>query len=29
MIAWLWERMIPSGDHAVFLHTGGHPALFR
>lgn len=29
MIAWLREGRVPAGDHAVFLHTGGHPALFR
>lgn len=29
MIAWLREGRVPAGDHTVFLHTGGHPALFR
>lgn len=29
MIAWLREGRVPAGAHAVFLHTGGHPALFR
>ncbi|MXW17063.1 MAG: pyridoxal-phosphate dependent enzyme [Gemmatimonadetes bacterium] len=29
MIAWLREGRVPAGDNAVFLHTGGHPALFR
>lgn len=29
MIAWLREGRIAAGRHAVFLHTGGHPALFR
>ena len=29
MIAWLREGRVPAGDHAVYLHTGGHPALFR
>ena len=29
MIAWLREGRGPATAHAVFLHTGGHPALFR
>lgn len=29
MIAWLREGWVSAGEHAVFLHTGGHPALFR
>ena len=29
MIAWLRDGRVVAGDHAVFLHTGGHPALFR
>ncbi len=29
MIAWLREGRVPAGEHVVFLHTGGHPALFR
>ena len=29
MITWLREGRVPAGDTAVFLHTGGHPALFR
>lgn len=29
MIAWIREGRIPKGAHAVLVHTGGHPALFR
>ena len=29
MIAWIRERKVPRGAHVIFLHTGGHPALFR
>ena len=29
LVAWLRDGRVPAGDHAVFLHTGGHPALFR
>lgn len=29
LIARLRDGTISAGDHAVFLHTGGHPALFR
>ena len=29
MIAWFREGRIATDGHAVFLHTGGHPALFR
>ena len=29
MIAWIRDGRIREGDHAIFLHTGGHPALFR
>ena len=29
MIAWVREGRVPPGAHVVFLHTGGHPALFR
>lgn len=29
MIAWVRERKVPPGAHVIFLHTGGHPALFR
>ncbi len=29
MIAWLGRGRIPASDRIVFLHTGGHPALFR
>ena len=29
MVAWLRDGRIREGDHAIFLHTGGHPALFR
>ena len=29
MITWLGQGRIPSSDQAVFVHTGGHPALFR
>ena len=29
MITWLEQGRIPASDQAVFVHTGGHPALFR
>ena len=29
MIAWIRDGRISGRDHAIFLHTGGHPALFR
>ena len=29
MIAWLRDGRVGAGGRAVFLHTGGHPALFR
>ena len=29
MIAWIREGRVPQGAHAILLHTGGHPALFR
>ncbi|MXX70903.1 MAG: pyridoxal-phosphate dependent enzyme [Gemmatimonadetes bacterium] len=29
MIAWIREGRVPKGAHAILLHTGGHPALFR
>ena len=29
MVAWIRDGRIREGDHAIFLHTGGHPALFR
>ena len=29
MVAWLRDGHISGGDYAIFLHTGGHPALFR
>ncbi len=29
MIAWVREGVVPPGSHVIFLHTGGHPALFR
>lgn len=29
MITWIRERIVPRGAHVIFLHTGGHPALFR
>ena len=29
LVARLQDGTICAGDHAVFLHTGGHPALFR
>ena len=29
MVAWIREGRIPDAAHAIFLHTGGHPALFR
>ncbi|MDE2676647.1 MAG: pyridoxal-phosphate dependent enzyme [Gemmatimonadota bacterium] len=29
MIAWTREGVVPPGTHVIFLHTGGHPALFR
>ena len=29
MIAWARQGRIPRGAHVIFLHTGGHPALFR
>ena len=29
MIAWVRDGRVPSGARVIFLHTGGHPALFR
>ena len=29
MIAWIREGRVAKGAHAILLHTGGHPALFR
>ena len=29
MVAWVRSRQPNEGRHVVFLHTGGHPALFR
>lgn len=29
MTAWIREGIVPGGAHVIFLHTGGHPALFR
>ncbi len=29
MVAWVARGRIPSTDQVVFVHTGGHPALFR
>lgn len=29
MIAWLRRGRVPPSDRVVFVHTGGHPALFR
>lgn len=29
MTAWIREGIVPRGAHVIFLHTGGHPALFR
>ena len=29
MIAWIREGRVAQGAHAILLHTGGHPALFR
>lgn len=29
MTAWVREGVVPRGAHVIFLHTGGHPALFR
>lgn len=29
MIAWTREGVVPPGTHMIFVHTGGHPALFR
>ncbi len=29
MIAWIREGKVSRGAHVIFLHTGGHPALFR
>lgn len=29
LVARLRDGTVAAGDHAVFLHTGGHPALFR
>lgn len=29
LIAWVREGKVPPGAHVIFLHTGGHPALFR
>lgn len=29
MIAWIREGRVPAGSHVIFVHTGGHPALFR
>lgn len=28
MTAWIRAGIVPGGAHVVFLHTGGHPALF-
>lgn len=28
MLAWLRKGSVPPGDRVVFVHTGGHPALF-
>ena len=28
MIRWIRQGRFPAGDRIVFLHTGGHPALF-
>lgn len=29
MIAWIRKGRVAKGAHAILLHTGGHPALFR
>ncbi len=29
MIAWIRDGRVPAGSHVIFVHTGGHPALFR
>lgn len=29
MIAWIREGRVRQGSHAILVHTGGHPALFR
>ena len=29
LLAWIREGRVPTGAHAILLHTGGHPALFR
>ncbi len=29
LIAWVREGRVPRGAHAILLHTGGHPALFK
>ena len=29
MISWVRQGKVPAGAHVIFLHTGGHPALFR
>lgn len=29
MVAWIREGRVPAGSRVIFLHTGGHPALFR
>ena len=29
LIAWIREGRVPKGAHAILLHTGGHPALFK
>ena len=29
LIAWIRDGRVPKGAHAILLHTGGHPALFK